>query len=101
MKVYERVVLWLEYFNSSLSRKQGRRVPLDRSVRNPTLQELVQAAAAAGYDPKLVNASHPKRSKVSSGYVSVTKRQHKEDIIREVSLTLSRIRGAQRESGVN
>lgn len=101
MKDYDRIVLWLDYFNSNLSRNQGRRVPVDRCVRNPTLQELVNAARAAGYDPKPDSAYHPKRGKVPSGYVSVSKGKNKEVIIREVSLALTRIRGGQKESEAN
>jgi len=43
LKDYKRYVLWIDYFNSALSRSDGRRVPLDRSVKDPRLDELAEA----------------------------------------------------------
>ena len=45
MKAYERFVIWLEYFNSELKRRQGRRLPLNAAIRSPTLKELDEAVA--------------------------------------------------------
>ena len=48
MKDYEHAVLWLDYFNRNLKRRQGRKVKRDLAVFDPTVQDLVEAARAAG-----------------------------------------------------
>jgi signal recognition particle subunit SRP19 len=95
VKDYKRRVLWLDYFNSALSRGQGRRVPLDGAVRDPTLEELSEAARRLGYNPEVTRAKHPLRMFLASGCVSIEKRkeQSKQRLISEVVRTLSAVRG--------
>jgi signal recognition particle subunit SRP19 len=77
LKDYDHVVLWLDYFNKNLRRRQGRKVKRDQAVFDPTIQELVEAARAAGFQPSdqeiNSNARYPRRSFVKSGYVMVAK----------------------------
>ena len=79
MKDYEHVVLWLDYFNKNLKRRQGRKVKRDQAVFDPTVQELVEATRAAGFqlsDEEINNdARFPRRSFVKSGYVMVAKKE--------------------------
>ena len=95
MKDYKRFVLWVDYFNSTLSREQGRRIPLDRSVKEPALDELAEATRRLGYKPDSVNAKVPSRSFLPSGYVSIEKKgaTKKSDVIKEVAKTLALVRG--------
>ena len=79
MKDYEHVVLWLDYFNKNLRRRQGRKVKRDQAVFDPTVQELVEATKAAGFElsDQEINsdARFPRRSFVRSGYVMVAKKE--------------------------
>ncbi|HZA99521.1 MAG TPA: signal recognition particle subunit SRP19/SEC65 family protein [Nitrososphaera sp.] len=79
MKDYEHVVLWLDYFNKNLRRRQGRKVKRDQAVFDPTVQELVEATRAAGFElsDQEINsdARFPRRSFVRSGYVMVSKKE--------------------------
>jgi signal recognition particle subunit SRP19 len=79
LKDYEHVVLWLDYFNKSLKRRQGRKVKRDQAVFDPSVQELVDAARAAGFqlsDQEInIDARFPRRSFVKSGYVMVAKKE--------------------------
>lgn len=95
MKEYKRRVLWLDYFNSALSRGEGRRVPLDRSVKEPKLDELVEATKRLGYNPETTVVKHPKRVPVQTGYVSVEKKAQtkKGAVMLEVAKVLSAVRG--------
>ena len=95
MKDYNLLVLWLDYFNSNLRRSEGRRVPLSLSVKNPTLDELVRAAKLAGYNPKPFAASYPKRGLTPSGYIAIERIKPKSKALREVSKTLTVVRGEQ------
>ncbi len=96
MKDYEHVVLWLDYFNKNLKRRQGRKVKRDQAVFDPTVQELVEATRAAGFqlsDEEINNdARFPRRSFVKSGYVMVAKKEgiKKSQIINEVATKLLR-----------
>lgn len=79
MKDYDHVILWLDYFNKNLKRRQGRKVKREQAVFDPTVQELVEAAKTAGYEvaPDAVNeqARFPRRSFVKSGYVMLAKKE--------------------------
>ena len=96
MKDYEHVVVWLDYFNRNLKRRQGRKVNRDKAVFDPTIQELVEAARAAGlqFSDQEINsdARFPRRSFVKSGYIMVAKKEgiKKSQIIDEVANKLLR-----------
>ncbi|HKU49158.1 MAG TPA: signal recognition particle subunit SRP19/SEC65 family protein [Nitrososphaera sp.] len=79
MKDYDHIILWLDYFNKNLKRRQGRKVKKDHSIFDPTISELSEAAKAAGFDfvESEVNdgARYPRRSFTKSGYVMVAKKQ--------------------------
>jgi signal recognition particle subunit SRP19 len=96
LKDYDHVVLWLDYFNKNLRRRQGRKVKRDQAVFDPTIQELVGAARAAGFqlsDQEInSNARYPRRSFVKSGYVMVAKSEgiKKSQIINAVANKLLR-----------
>ena len=94
MKDYEHVVLWLDYFNKNLKRRQGRKVKRDQAVFDPTVQELVEATRAAGFqlsDEEInSDARFPRRSFVKSAYVMVAKKEgiKKSQIINAVATKL-------------
>jgi signal recognition particle subunit SRP19 len=77
LKDYDHVILWLDYFNRNLSRSKGRRVKRDKSVFDPTLADLIDAAKAAGYDitKEETNdqARYPRRAFVKSSYIMILK----------------------------
>jgi signal recognition particle subunit SRP19 len=79
LKDYDHIILWLDYFNKNLKRRQGRKVNRDHAVFDPTVQELQEAARAAGlqFSDQDVNngAKYPRRSFVKSGYVMVEKKE--------------------------
>lgn len=72
-------MLWLDYFNKNLKRRQGRKVNREQAIFDPTVQELVEAAKAAGFqfsDQEVNNnAKFPRRSFTRSGYVMVAKKE--------------------------
>jgi len=102
LKDYKRYVLWIDYFNSTFSRDAGRRVPLNRSVKDPTLDELSEATKRLGYNPESVVAKFPGRMMIPSGYVSIEKRSNekKPKVISEVAKTLSVVRGERTSASV-
>jgi signal recognition particle subunit SRP19 len=43
-------VIWPAYFDASLTRAEGRRVPADLAVEEPTVDEIARAVKQVGYD---------------------------------------------------
>ena len=98
MKEYEKYVIWLDYFNSELKRREGRRVPLNSATRAPTIEELAEACRRLNVQPVAQAARYPSSPSRESGYVSVTKTKPKHALIMKVAKELSVVRGiAQRK----
>ena len=99
MKEYEKYVLWIDYFNSELRRKEGRRVPLSMATKAPRLQELEEACRRLNLQPAPQKAHFPLSPLRESGYVSVRKSKPKQAIVLRVAKELSFVRGqAQRKT---
>lgn len=102
MKDYDHVILWLDYFNKNLKRRQGRKVNWEQAVFDPTVQELAEAARAAGFQfsDQEVNseARYPKRSFVKSGYVMLAKKEgvKKSQVIDAVADKMAQKRNKQK-----
>jgi len=87
MKDYEHVVVWLDYFNKTLPRNKGRRLPKDKCVFDPSLKELMDAAKDAGFnsDESDDKVRYPKRPYVRSGYLILPKNSSKTKILNKIS----------------
>ena len=105
MKDYDHAILWLDYFNKNLKRRQGRKVNRDQAVFDPTVQELAEAARAAGFqfsDQEVNNeARFPRRSFVKSGYVMIAKKEgvKKSQVIDAVADKMVQKRSRQKSGG--
>jgi signal recognition particle subunit SRP19 len=105
LKDYDHVILWLDYFNKNLKRRQGRKVKRDRSVFDPTISELSEATKAAGFEftESEVNdgARYPRRAFTKSGYVMVMKKDgaKKSQVIDAVAEKLVQRRSRQKSGG--
>ena len=97
MKDYEHVVVWLDYFNKTLTRNKGRKLSKEKCVFDPSLKELIEAAKAAQLeltesDDKV---RFPKRSFVRSGYIVLPKDGPKTKILNKISEKLVSKRAKQ------
>ncbi len=93
MKEYGRCVLWLEYFDSALKRREGRRVPLSAATRTPKVDELAEACERLGLRPAQQFARHPRSPGRESGYVAVAKSGQKQAVLLRVAKELALVRG--------
>jgi len=97
MKDYEHVVVWLDYFNKTLTRNKGRKLSKEKCIFDPSLKELIEAAKAAQLeltesDDKV---RFPKRSFVRSGYIVLPKDGPKTKILNKISEKLVSKRAKQ------
>ena len=97
MKDYEHIVVWLDYFNKTLPRKKGRRLPKEKCVFDPSLKELIDATKAAGIEPTETEdqVRFPKRPYVRSGYIVLEKKSTKTSIMNKISEKLVSKRAKQ------
>lgn len=88
-----RLVLWPRYFDSSLTRAQGRRVARDLAVREPDAKWLASAAKKAGLQPEVEeDAAHPSVPYRVVGRVLVTSEDGKEAVLRRVAEQMAKTR---------
>ena len=93
MKEYDHCVVWLDYFDSALKRREGRRVPLSAATRSPVINELVEACERLGLKPTPEVARHPRSHGRETGYVAVTKSGPKRAMLLKVARELAVVRG--------
>ena len=87
MKDYNHVVVWLDYFNKTLSRGKGRKLEKEKCVFDPSLKELSEAAQAAGFEITETEEKvrYPRRPYVRSGYIVLPKGSTKTIILNKIS----------------
>ena len=95
-----KMTLWTRYFDSKLSRSEGRRVPKEASIPNPSLDSVVWAARDLGLSKmkRDLEASHPSRPHLKEGRlilstkeaISVTNADSKEGVMQSIGLRLRR-----------
>ncbi|MBI3253310.1 MAG: hypothetical protein HYZ56_01065 [Nitrosopumilales archaeon] len=97
MKDYEHVVIWLDYFNKTLPKNKGRKLPKEKCVFDPSLNELIDAIKDAGFIIKESDdkVRFPKRPYVRSGYVVLPKGSPKTKILDKISQKLVSKRAKQ------
>jgi len=93
MKEYDHCIIWLDYFDSVLKRREGRRVPLSSATKSPRIDELAEACQRLGLNPTSQVARHPRSYGRESGYVAVSKTAPKHVLLLKVARELAVVRG--------
>lgn len=91
-----RVVVWPAYLDASLSRGEGRRIPLREAVRRPRAEEIVEAAKRLGLNPEVEEARHPRRWWEQRQRVVVDKLGSKLQTLRALAAEVQRVRDERR-----
>ncbi|NHJ02752.1 MAG: hypothetical protein EAX86_11490 [Candidatus Heimdallarchaeota archaeon] len=75
-----------EYFDKSLTRKEGRRLPLNEAIENPSLTELRLAAEKIGlsYETRK-DAAYPRHWWEPNGIILVEKKIGKQQTLKDLS----------------
>lgn len=95
MRRQDRVVVWPIYFDSTKTRKYGRRIPKSLAVPSPKISEIAQAAEKSKLKFELVSdAKYPKTPGLNTGMLFVKKNKAKSSIIKDIGRRLLRIQTA-------
>jgi signal recognition particle subunit SRP19 len=90
----DKVILWPVYFDSTKTRREGRKVPKTLAVPSPKILELEEAAKRLGLEHELIlDACYPRMPWLKMGMLLIAKRGPKNQILRKVAKLLQEIRG--------
>ncbi len=85
MKEKDKQVIWLDYFDSNISRKQGRKVPKSLAISTPRLESIEEGLKRLGLKYEVHPARHPKRHWKQTYYFQVEKKMKKQELLRRIS----------------
>ncbi|MDH5021261.1 signal recognition particle subunit SRP19 [Halobacterium rubrum] len=87
-------VIWPAYFDAALSRREGRRVPEDLAVEEPTVDEIATAVQQVGYDAVVErDVAYPRRHWEDAGRVLVKDADDsKNDVVQAVAAYVGALR---------
>jgi signal recognition particle subunit SRP19 len=95
MRKQDKIIVWSAYFDSTRTRKDGRRVSRSLAVPTPRITEVKDAADRLHMDAELIpDVAYPKTSSQKAGMLQVKKKQSKEKTIKEIAVQLMRIRSS-------
>jgi signal recognition particle subunit SRP19 len=94
-----RIALWPEYFDSSVTKSQGRRVPAKLAMSGVTVEDIAKAAKRLKLNPKIERKkAFPSKWWRKSGRVLVKAADKKTKIIRKVALVMKKYRKQPKKS---
>ena len=95
MQKQEKIIIWPAYFDSTKTRKDGRRIPKSLALPSPKISEIKDAAEKIGLECELVpDAGYSKTPWLKTGMLLVKKNEPKDQIIRKIAKQLLKIRSA-------
>ncbi len=81
-------ILYPCYFNASLKRIQGRKVPLSKAVKNPTLADIENSLKKSGVKFVVEQKHHPGQWARHEGRLVVTWDKQKQELLKRVCAKL-------------
>lgn len=95
MRKQDKMVIWSAYFDSTKTRKNGRRIPKSLAVPSPKILEVKEAAEKLGLNYEFVlDAGYPKTPWLKTGILLVKKDKAKNQTIKQIAKQLLKIRRA-------
>ena len=82
----DKYVVWPTYFDKSVSRLSGRKVPKKNAVDKPNIESISKAAKSLGLNPVLEkDMSYPSKHWKKEGRVLVDKKDSKSKLLRQIA----------------
>ena len=96
-------VIWPEYFDSTLTRRLGRRVPKHQAMPHPTVKDVITVCRELNLDCETYeDKKYPRTWYSSEGYVRVILREgevlSKNELIKLIAGKLAELKSASRRS---
>lgn len=87
------LIVWPAHLDSSKTRGQGRRLPVSRAVKQPSLKEIWQAAMSLGYSPESKEKAALSRSPwEKTGYVTIKKTEQRTVVLKGLASEIVKTR---------
>lgn len=87
------LIVWPAHLDSSKTRGQGRRLPVSRAVKQPSLKEVWQAAMSLGYSPEMKEKAALSFSPwEKNGYVTVKKTGQRTIVLKGIASEIVKTR---------
>lgn len=85
----DKFIIYPVYFDKSLSRSEGRRIPIRDAIDKPSIEDLANAANSLGLHPVLEkNVAHPSIHWKQQGRLLVDKKKSKETVLKQIAKRL-------------
>ena len=82
----DKYVVYPIYFDSSVSRFSGRRIPKQKAVEKPTIENIAKSAKSLGLNPLIENDKiHPSRTWKKEGRILIDKKDSKSKLLRQIA----------------
>jgi signal recognition particle subunit SRP19 len=86
----DKYVVWPVYFDKSLSKLEGRKVPKKNAVEKPSIDDIAKAAKSLGLNPILEkNVAYPSRHWKKEGRVLIDKKDSKSKLLKQIANRLN------------
>ncbi len=95
MRKQDKIIIWPAYFDSTKTRKNGRRVAKNLAVVSPRVTEIKDAAEKLRLSCEIVtDVAYPKMPWLKTGMLLAQKKQSKDRTISEIAKLLLKNRSA-------
>jgi signal recognition particle subunit SRP19 len=89
MRKQDKTIIWPIYFDSSRTRKKGRRVSKNMAVKSPKINEIANVASKLGFQYEIIpEVSYPKKPWINTGLLLIEKKFTKEQLIKKIAMKL-------------
>jgi len=93
------LIVWPAHLDSSKTRGQGRRLPVSRAVKQPSMKEVWQAAMSLGYSPETKEKAALSGSPwEKTGYVTVKKAASRAVVLKAISSEIVKTRQKENQA---
>ena len=86
------IVLYPEYFDFNLKRSEGRKVPINISVKKPNVDELYSITKNIGTKVTMSSKSHPSNWSAELGSINLFYEGKKMDLLHKIGKELKNLR---------
>jgi len=92
-------IVWPAYFDTSLSRRLGRKVPLNEATRNPTINDILEACKELKLECEVYEeAKYPRVWYLHKGYVRIKFSGPKSKLLHILAKKINQIRSHESTS---